>query len=69
MIAPQSQRSRVVRFTTKILFDEYLLVLQDEQAEDLTNCTFFANVKSSLLVNWEAEVVEKSSNFKKNTGS
>jgi len=33
-------------------------------------CTFFSNVKSSLLWHWEADIVEKSTQFtKKDTQS
>jgi len=57
---------RVVKFTCKILFEEYLLSIKESsQRDDFADCTFFANVKSSLLFHWEIEVVQKSAKFKK----
>ncbi len=64
LVPAQSQRVKVLRFAAKVIFDEFTLV-QQEQDDDLADFTFFANVKSSLLVNWETEIVEKSTSFKK----
>ena len=64
---PQNQLLRVVKFTTKIFVDEYLLSIQEKKTrDDFADCVYFANVKSSLLFHWETEIVAKSSNFKKN---
>lgn len=62
LIPQQSARLKVVTFTARIIFDEYLLQKSAGQ-----HCSFFANVKSSLLFNWESEIVAKSSNFKRNS--
>jgi hypothetical protein len=61
---------RVVKFTSKILFEEYLLSLKEStQRDDFAECTFFANVKSSLLFHWEVEIVQKSAKFRKNNST
>ena len=63
-LAPSQQLNRVVAFTAKIFVEETARSIAEEVQDELTECTYFANVKSALLFHWEASVVAKSAQFR-----
>ena len=66
-IGKQAQLAKVVAFTSKLLVKEHCFCISKLEEGEMSMCTFFANVKSSLLWHWEQSIVAKSESFRKHS--